>query len=309
MNKKIALISSFCDTNEKLDVLKKNISIVKSQGIDVLVISPFVIDKKITEMCDYFFITKDNPILDWPERSMFYWRILSNNNSSYKLSVTYADYGFAGLYQVKQLSDIALTFGYEQFFHMIYDIKITEDFKEFFNSDRKCSIFPSKRDNQIWPFGLHFMIFDRLNLEKFSSMITLKNYLSVENSDAFSWLEVYRKQLNSDIEKIPVEDEIFYYENKDFLNFSPFDSVKFFIEKNDEQDENVKLFFYDITDEIEVKIIIDNIKYTRKINNLDLIDLGYKKNEIKNTSIQIADTNKNITEIIKKIKHNTLQKL
>jgi hypothetical protein len=153
------------------------------------------------------------------------------------------------------------------------------------------------------------MIFDRLNLEKFSSMITLKNYLSVENSDAFSWLEVYRKQLNSDIEKIPVEDEIFYYENKDFLNFSPFDSVKFFIEKNDEQDENVKLFFYDITDEIEVKIIIDNIKYTRKINNLDLIDLGYKKNEIKNTSIQIADTNKNITEIIKKIKHNTLQKL
>jgi hypothetical protein len=140
-------------------------------------------------------------------------------------------------------------------------------------------------------------------------MITLKNYLSVENSDAFSWLEVYRKQLNSDIEKIPVEDEIFYYENKDFLNFSPFDSVKFFIEKNDEQDENVKLFFYDITDEIEVKIIIDNIKYTRKINNLDLIDLGYKKNEIKNTSIQIADTNKNITEIIKKIKHNTLQKL
>jgi hypothetical protein len=153
------------------------------------------------------------------------------------------------------------------------------------------------------------MIFDRLNLEKFSSMITLKNYLSVENSDAFSWLEVYRKQLNSDIEKIPIEDEIFYYENKDFLNFSPFDSVKFFIEKNDEQDENVKLFFYDITDEIEVKIIIDNIKYTRKINNLDLIDLGYKKNEIKNTSIQIADTNKNITEIIKKIKHNTLQKL
>jgi len=38
---KVALISSFCDNQEKMDVLEKNIKIVKSHNLDVIVISPF----------------------------------------------------------------------------------------------------------------------------------------------------------------------------------------------------------------------------------------------------------------------------
>jgi SAM-dependent methyltransferase len=73
--KKVGLISSFCDNQEKIDVLEKNIDIIKSHGLDVIVISPFNLPENITSKCDYFFITKDNPILDWPIRSMYSWRV------------------------------------------------------------------------------------------------------------------------------------------------------------------------------------------------------------------------------------------
>jgi hypothetical protein len=49
--KKVALISSFCDTQEKIDILKRNIFSVKSMNIDVILISPFYMDKDVVDMC------------------------------------------------------------------------------------------------------------------------------------------------------------------------------------------------------------------------------------------------------------------
>jgi hypothetical protein len=61
--KKIALISSFCDNTEKLDLLKKNIQKIKSLGVDVMVISPLKLDDEMIEICDFLIYTKENPLL------------------------------------------------------------------------------------------------------------------------------------------------------------------------------------------------------------------------------------------------------
>ena len=50
--KKIALISTFCDTEEKQNVLKENIIKIKSFGIDVMAISPIQIPHDIISLCD-----------------------------------------------------------------------------------------------------------------------------------------------------------------------------------------------------------------------------------------------------------------
>ena len=70
--KKVALISTYCDNQEKIDVLLKNINIVKSYGLDVIVISPIVLPENIQKQCDYFFLTKDNPVLEWPKKAIFW---------------------------------------------------------------------------------------------------------------------------------------------------------------------------------------------------------------------------------------------
>jgi hypothetical protein len=46
--KKVALIGSYCDTHEKIEVLNKNINIVKNLGVDVIVISPIFLPETTT---------------------------------------------------------------------------------------------------------------------------------------------------------------------------------------------------------------------------------------------------------------------
>jgi hypothetical protein len=303
---KVALISTFCDTQEKLDILEKNIKIVKNNNIDVVLISPFTLPSYITELCDYVFITKDNPVLDWPGRCMFNWKILNVNGVIHEIASTYSDYGFAGLNQIKQLSNIALSLDYNQFYHMIYDIKIDENIIDGFNSDKGCSVYPSKRGEEIWPVGLHFMIFNRPNLTKFISYITLKDYLSVKNGDAFAWLHSIQDKVKYTIESTPVEDEIYFYENYNFFNMSPIENFKFFIEKNDETVSNIKLYFHENDGQKEIEIKVGENKSRYIVNNYDLIDLGFNKTNYQQVVITFDSVEYDITDIIIKIKHNVL---
>jgi SAM-dependent methyltransferase len=305
--KKVALISSFCDNQEKIDVLEKNIKIIKSHNLDVIVISPFNLPEHITNQCDYFLITKDNPILDWPKRAMYAWRGLNFNGTKYNLAKTYPDYGFAGLTQIKQLSQIALGLDYNQFYHMIYDIKIDENVIEGFYSDRDNSVYPSKRKDDVWPVGLHYLIFNKENLINFISHINLETYLGVKNGDAFAVLHSLQDKLNYVIEKTPVEDEIYYYENTDFFNFSPIEDLKFFIENNDQNPATIKILFYDIVGEKEIKLKIGETETIHTVRSLYLIDLGFDKFNIQPVTIESDNVIYDITEIIKNIKHSTLK--
>lgn len=303
---KVALISSFCDNQEKLDILSKNIDTVKSYNLDVILITPFSLPEDITKKCDYVFITKDNPVLEWPTRSMFAWRTFNVNGVTHKMTVTYPDYGYAGLNQVKQLSDIALSMNYDQFFHMIYDIKIDDNVIDGLTSNRSCNVYPSRRGNTVWAVGLHFMIFNRENLTKFKSHISLNNYLSIRGGDAFAWLHHHKDSMGYTIEETPVEDVIFYYENQDFFNMSPIEGFKFFIEKNDEVLSNVKLYFYELSSSELIDLNIDGIPYTYMIKPFRSIDLGFNKLNIKPTKIIYKSKEYDITDIIGKIRHSIL---
>ena len=305
--KKVALISSFCDTKEKIEVLNKNILIVKSLGIEVIVISPIFLPETTTSLCDYYFQTKDNLVLDWPTRSMFIWREIYINDIKYRITKTYGDYGWAGLYQVKQLSDLALLREYDQFFHMIYDLKIDENVIEGFKSNKTCSIFPSTRNGQIWKAGLHFMIFDRKNLSRFISNIHLDSYLNLRGADAFDWLENLHSVFPYNFEEIPVEDEIYYYEGHDFFNCSPIKEQPFFVIKDDETLETIKLLFYSVKEENFIKITAGEKIIEEKITNFKIIDLGFNKTTRKSVLVLYKDIEYDITSTIDKIKHNTFR--
>jgi len=303
---KVALISTYCDNQEKLDVLEKNIGIVKSYGLDVIVVSPIVLPESIQKQCDYYFLTKDNPVLDWPKRAMYIWRQLPLGDEKIVITTTYPDYGWAGLLQVRQLSDIGLMLNYDCFYHMIYDLKIDDNVKHYFDNPHENIIFPSKRGNEIWKVGLHLMIFDRKNLTQFKSLISEESYFEVKGDHAFKWLERIIGTTKSEIAKTPVEDEIYYYEGHDFFNSSPAEGVKFFINKNDEVNETIKLLFYYVSEPKEVRITINDTFYDYVINKDSLIDLGFDKFNIPKVLFKYMGVEYDITNTIKKIKHSTL---
>ena len=305
--KKVALIGSYCDTHEKIEVLNKNINIVKNLGVDVIVISPIFLPETTTSLCDYYFQTKDNLLLEWPTRAMLIWKQIFIEGSKYRMSKTFGDYGWAGLHQVKQLSDLALSLEYDQFFHMIYDLKIDGNVIEGFKSNKTCSIFPSTRNGQIWKAGLHFMIFDKKNLSRFISNIHLDSYLNLRDSDVFAWLENLHSIFPYNFEEIPVEDEIYYYEGHDFFNYSPIEEQPFFVIKNYETLETIKLLFYSVEEENFIKIKVEEKNIEEKISNYKIIDLGFNKMNPKSVLILYKDREYDITSTIDKIKHNTFR--
>jgi hypothetical protein len=262
--KKIALISSFCDNQEKLNLLKKNIIKIKTLGVDVMVISPLKLDDETIDLCDFLIYTKENPVLKWPEKSYYQWWDGTINGEHITMTTTYPDYGYAGLVQVKRMSDLALSMDYELFFPMIYDININEHVESVFLSHKKNSFFPSMRDGQIWGIGLHLISLDREHLTRFKMLITKESYLVEGDFDAFAWLHRVVKLIPGVVETEPVEDLIYFLENKAFFDIQISKKFKCFIHKTGI--DNIKLVFYDFggvkqfkitsndySDEIEVR--------------------------------------------------------
>ena len=154
--------------------------------------------------------------------------------------------------------------------------------------------------------GITLFNFNREHLKNFIAHINLETYLGVENGDAFAVLHSLQNKLNYVIEKTPIEDEIYYYQNIDFFDCSPIEGVKFFIENDDEKLGTVKILFYDVVGEKEIKVKIDETETTHTINSFYLIDLGFTKLNLQPVTIEVDNVNYDITEIIKKIKHSCL---
>lgn len=305
--KKIALISSFCDTEEKIEILVKNITKIKSLGLDIMLMSPLPLDQTIINKCDYYFQTKDNPVLDWPNRAMLAWKIVSIGNLNVRISRTFPDYGWAGLLQVKQLSSFALQLNYDYFYHMIYDLKIDDTVIEGINSTRECSIYPSRREETVWEVGLHFMIFNRSSLEKFYPHITLESYQEKDRSDAFVWLGNLKERFDYQKENTPVEDEIYYYSGHDFFNYSPVEKIKFFISKNYESGHDIKIVFYNLPEDSNVIIYKEGKPLQVYLEFEKIVNLGFDNTDIKKIEIEIDGEIHDLTETIKGIKHSILE--
>ena len=192
---------------------------------------------------------------------------------------------------------------------MIYDLKIDDNVIEGLKSNKDCCVYPSKRGDILWAVGLHYMIFDKKNLKNFISNITLENYLNTKNIDAFQWLHYLRNTIPYEIENIPVEDEIYFYEDFDFFNYSPTERFKVFIEKNDETLESIKLFFYEVGDELDVKIKIGDTIIDEHIHDYKVVDLGFNSTNYQDVEIEFDSIKYDITQKIRDVKHNSMYNL
>jgi len=280
--KKIALISTFCDTQEKQDILFKNILKIKELGIDVMALGPNFIQlpSHITEACDYFFYTKDNPLLEWPVRAYTHW--YRKEHSPEKILYMHrglADYGWAALYQTKKLSQLALTFDYDIFYHLIYDVEIDEVVKQEFLSNEVNIIHPRenpKNPGEIWDSTLHFMVFDRPTMVKIEQEITLEEYLRTSGV-AEGEVEKWKHKFNLTTSEHCVKDLIFYWEDFTFYDYKIFPEFEMFISKNSQTDilvnnkttceqlgENLRIVFHGFEDTIgEVKVKVNGVWYNR----------------------------------------------
>jgi len=321
--KKIALISTFCDTNEKLDILRENILKIKKMGVDVMVLTPIEIPQNIINLCDYFFFTKENPILTWPVRMYTHWYEMPISDGRITtLQRGLGDYGWAGLYQVKKLSQIALTFDYDIYYHLIYDLEIDDVVETEFKTNKLNILHPRinpKNPNEYWDTTLHFMVFNKELMLKIENEITLNEYLrtnGVAENEVMKW----KNKFDIPISSHPVKDKIYYWENFDFFNYSPFDEFKMFLSKNEPTTiwlgsdpvydtiltENLRIVFYGFENVDEIVITINGVDYFETPKAWEIIEFPINSQSIYELIFTYHNKRINFTEKYKNIMFNQI---
>jgi len=321
--KKIALISTYCDTQEKKDIFLNLVKKVKSFGVDVIAISPLPLDKEHIEACDYLYFTKENPILKWPQRLFTFWRewILPDGRIT-TMQRGVGDYSWAALYHVKKLTQIAMDYDYDIFYHMIYDLDVDEVVEKAIKNFEGNIVYP-RRDphnpESIWETTLHFMSFDKDLMKKIEKEITLEQYLStngVAEGEVFKW----KKKFNIAGSEHPVKDLIYYWKDYDFFDYSPTKDFKIFFSKNHLMEiwigqdpshltqlpKNLRVLFYDFSEPIELTIFIDGSEYKVNPEPYQFIELPHSAFSIKELSIKYKDEIYDLSERFEDIMFNQI---
>jgi len=301
--KKIALISTYCDTQEKKDVFLDLVKNVKSLGIDVIAISPLPLDKEHIEACDYLYFTKENPILGWPTRLFTFWReyeIGDGQILTFQRGV--GDYSWAALYHVKKLTQIAMDYDYDIFYHMIYDLEFDDNVKNALENFQGNIVYPRRDPNHpetLWETTLHLMSFDKDLMKKIEKEITLDEYLStngVAEGEVLKW----KNKFNIYGSENPVKDKIFYWKDYDFFDYSPVKDFKMFISKNEPMDiwlgegesvhkelltDNLRIVFYGSEYIGEVILKVDDVLFNIEPKPFKFLEFPINSKGIKEIKI------------------------
>ena len=323
-SKKIALISTYCDTQEKKDVFLDLVKNVKSLGIDVMAISPLPLDKEHIESCDYVFFTKENPILGWPTRLFTFWKEFKIGDGqilTFQRGV--GDYSWAALYHVKKLTQIAMDYDYDIFYHMIYDLEFDENVKSALENFQGNVLYPRRDPNNpevLWETTLHLMSFDRDMMGKIEKEITLKNYLStdgVAEGEVLKW----KNKFNLKGSETPVKDKIYYWKDYDFFDYSPTKDFKMFFSKNDNMDiwlgvgddihkeilpNNLRMVFYGNQNIGEVGIIVNDLNFNIKPKSFEFIDIPINSKEIKTIFLEYQNKKYDLSDEYQKVMLNQI---
>jgi len=282
MKRKVALFSTYCDTQEKESALLNNIKKVKRLGLDVFVLSILPLSKEIYEEADYVIHSKENPIPNINDKSILSWRLCNNN---VKIISFLPDYGYASLLQLKRLIDFSSALNYDYYFTMIYDIIITPEIERVLVEGRDCSFFKNPKVDKA--LGGILTAFNGEQAKRFASFLTRDSYYGRSGFTAEGWMVDANSFICGKIEDIYAADSINLNDLLLSTNHSPFDDFKFFLVK----EKDIKIFFYDINFPVELiietnidskNIVIDKqqlVNIHNDINDIQYIKIKYKEIE------------------------------
>jgi len=282
MKRKVALFSTYCDTQEKESALLNNIKKVKRLGLDVFVLSILPLSKEIYEEADYVIRSKENPIPNIDDKSILSWRLCNNN---VKIISFLPDYGYASLLQLKRLIDFSSALNYDYYFTMIYDIIITPEIERVLVEGRDCSFFKNPKVDKA--LGGILTAFNGEQAKRFASFLTRDSYYGRSGFTAEEWMVDANSFICGKIEDIYAADSINLNDLLLSTNHSPFDDFKFFLVK----EKDIKIFFYDINFPVELiietnidskNIVIDKqqlVNIHNDINDIQYIKIKYKEIE------------------------------
>jgi hypothetical protein len=269
-NDKLILVSSHCDTPEKLKILKTNLEIYKEIGTPVLLYSSNKLDVSITDIVDYYFYNSNNPIDKEP--GLFFFKEEICSDKKIRFERYWSNHNYSVFHQIKYLVYLAKLLDYDLNFFVLYDLVITSQIIHFISKKNDESFFSffAKENGIVLTNDCSTQLFS-ISREK---LTLFQNHFIWENTKNFSCLEHFFSDLSKklDIEinrEFLVEDHIYTFRNwkESFYNYSPWIDFKIYFSKNE---SNIlgKCLIYHVTRPLEIFLRINT-----EVTKIDIFDL------------------------------------
>lgn len=265
--KKLALISTFCNTPEKQSLLENNIDQLHELGIDTLIFTPKnILPYRIIEKVTHCIITKENPIPPLSEKLRFNW-VIPPSKLDVKYQLINLDYSWASINQFKRLLSYGSDLGYDLLYPMIYDIKITSELKDIINSNITNHFFSNIRPGKKHFFKVSYIFgsFTPEIAQQIGQRFTRKEFYNYSSAERY--LAQIQQDLNLPIHDYVIEDLHFEHLSDLYFNVSPDENLSLFIDTTrtfkdsnfTESKNEIALHFTNILQPTEV--IINNLKF------------------------------------------------
>lgn len=301
------LITTYCNTIEKIDVLLDLIDKLDNTNIDICIHANYPIND-IPKKIKYYINNEFNPILTWEndKKGLSMYQFMKIGDSNYKFLIMDSDYGYTPLLQFKEGCNFLINKNYDIIHIFNYDLDFKED---ILNNHRELlkyndGVFYEKYENKYQIHNICFSIKSQFAADLFSNI----NKNDYANSPLFSEEYFYSKIINYNSKykicllKNNLNDLIKF-------NVTPFNIFTDFF--SGFMDDYLTFIFYDSTQYKNIKICINdkiyefsykyNFLFKTNLNHSDL--LYFIDNDLFSIEIDGIKCDK---KIITYIKYNTL---
>lgn len=287
--KKIISILSHCDTEEKKNILKETIDILRENtNFKIVLNSHITLPESIIDKVDYFLYDKSNPVMDIEKRSMLIWKVVRVNDTNFKLISIRRDYGWTPFNKIKNTLSFVSNMDLDEITFLNYDLKITDKLIEDINKIEDNVFYDVVSGNDYFNPGLLIFNINKQSINTFINELSIENYL--KHNIAEDYLRSIINKLDYLISGNIVNDRI-RIDNEDLFNNIENNHFKVFIGED-------KSIIYDVKNEVEVLINNEKFKLKKGIDYIfeKIYDIKLIENKIY-TDVKINKNNKQEIEI------------
>lgn len=275
------LITSYCDTEEKLNVLSATIQDLKKYGLDICVHAHFPLPFEIQQSVNYYIFDKSNPIIPYDVRSIIMWRKIDN----LQLNILKRDYGYTVMNQIKGGSLFLHNLNYDIIHILNYDTIVTDSLLENSkNIERFSGIFYLNKKEET---NLLFMTLKLSDYIEDIKSITMQDYISMNEywyAEGYIFHKLNKNNLYLDdlVSHKGIRHQPFEFLKFDYDKFSVHIGEKIVWKDDKVYTDKTSIYFYNLRDTIDFKIFLGfNLYYHNTINENTLIDTNLDVNDMK----------------------------
>lgn len=259
--KKLVLISSHCDSEEKRKVLKTNLELLRQIDTSILLYSSIHLERDILNLVDFYFFNPNNPLKE--DSSNLFWKEEFFGAKKIKFYRFWRNNRFAGFSQVLKLVQLSRIINCDINYFMLYDLVIDNQILNFIKDKNQESFFAFRAtengEELINDCATQFFSVSQSKLENLESEFIWERCLGFDCAEHF-WADLAQK-INVPINRdFIVEDHIYTFRNwhEDFYNYSPWQEFKIYFSKNVGTADPQHCLVYDVKQPLEIFIRKDN---------------------------------------------------